>query len=67
MRAYTLTILTKLAGEEGHPIVEKEIVAWANNKVGIGWDRYGIQIVIPWSLYIQTYYRTLKNVVLYCR
>jgi len=32
MRAYTLSILTTLAGT-GHPIVEKEIVEWANNKV----------------------------------
>lgn len=36
MRAYTLTILTKLAGEDGHPIVEKEIVSWANNKLAEG-------------------------------
>jgi len=33
MRAYTLSILTKLAGQDGHSIVEKEIVAWANNKL----------------------------------
>lgn len=32
MKAYTLSILTKLA-DSGHPIVEKEIVAWANQKV----------------------------------
>ena len=32
MKAYTLSILTKLA-DTGHPIVEKEIVAWANDKV----------------------------------
>lgn len=32
MRAYTLTILSKLA-QSGNPIVEKEIVQWANNKL----------------------------------
>lgn len=34
MRAYTLSVLTKLAGDDSHAIVEKEIVAWANTKVG---------------------------------
>jgi plastin-3 len=34
MRAYTLSILQKLASNDtGHPIVEKEIVAWANEKL----------------------------------
>ena len=34
MKAYTLSILTKLAGQDAqHPIVEREIVAWANEKV----------------------------------
>lgn len=32
MRAYTLSVLTQLAGT-GHPIVEKEIVDWANAKL----------------------------------
>ncbi|GIY35182.1 plastin-2 [Caerostris darwini] len=32
MRAYTLTILTQLANT-GHPVVEKEIVEWVNNKL----------------------------------
>jgi len=32
MKAYTLSILTRLAGT-GHPIVDKEIVEWANDKV----------------------------------
>lgn len=32
MRAYTLSILQSLAAT-GHPIVEKEIVDWANRKV----------------------------------
>lgn len=32
MRAYTLSILTKLA-ESGNPIVEREIVTWVNNKL----------------------------------
>jgi len=32
MKAYTLSMLTKLAGT-GHPIVEKEIIAWVNEKV----------------------------------
>ncbi|KAK2190670.1 hypothetical protein NP493_70g00021 [Ridgeia piscesae] len=37
MKAYTLSILTKLAGQEGeHPIVDKEIVAWANKKLKEG-------------------------------
>jgi len=35
MKAYTLTILTKLAGQDGHPIVEREIVDWANQKLQI--------------------------------
>lgn len=34
MRAYTLTILTQLANT-GHPVVEKEIVEWVNNKVSL--------------------------------
>jgi plastin-3 len=35
MKAYTLTILSKLAGDpnSNHPIVDKQIVAWANEKV----------------------------------
>lgn len=35
MRAYTLTVLTNLAKNEGgdQPIVEKEIVEWVNRKV----------------------------------
>lgn len=33
MRAYTLSILSRLAREDGHPIVEKEIVSWANEKL----------------------------------
>jgi len=32
MKAYTLSILTKLAGT-GHPIVDKEIIDWVNNKL----------------------------------
>lgn len=32
MRAYTLTVLTQLANT-GHPIIEKEIVEWANKKL----------------------------------
>jgi len=32
MKAYTLSILTRLAGT-GHPIVDKQIVEWANDKV----------------------------------
>jgi plastin-3 len=36
MRAYTLSILSQLAEDRGMSggIVEKEIVEWANNKVG---------------------------------
>ncbi len=35
MKAYTLSILAKLAGDPSgnHPIVDKQIVAWANEKV----------------------------------
>lgn len=33
MKAYTLSILTRLA-DSGHPIVDKEIIAWTNDKVG---------------------------------
>ncbi|XP_014666358.1 PREDICTED: plastin-1-like [Priapulus caudatus] len=32
MRAYTLSILTQLSGA-GHPIVEREIIVWVNNKL----------------------------------
>jgi len=32
MKAYTLSVLTKLAGT-GHPIVDKEIIDWVNNKL----------------------------------
>lgn len=34
MKAYTLSILTRLAGT-GHPIVDKQIVEWANEKVSV--------------------------------
>jgi plastin-3 len=34
MRAYTLAILNKIAGQ-GHPIVENGIIDWANSKVNI--------------------------------
>ena len=34
MRAYTLSLLSKL-NEDGTPIVESEIIAWANNKVDL--------------------------------
>ena len=34
MKAYTLSILAKLSGQDSnHPIVDKEIVVWANQKV----------------------------------
>jgi plastin-3 len=37
MKAYTLSLLSKLAGsDDGHPIVESEIVSWANNKLAAG-------------------------------
>lgn len=32
MRAYTLSVLSQLANT-GNPIIEKEIVAWANRKL----------------------------------
>ena len=36
MKAYTLSILTKLAGHDAaHPVVEREIVAWANDKASM--------------------------------
>ena len=35
MRAYTLSVLTQLA-DTGHPIIEKEIIEWANNKLNTG-------------------------------
>ena len=34
MRAYTLSLLSKL-NEDGTPIVESEIISWANNKVSV--------------------------------
>jgi len=34
MKAYTLSMLTKLAGQDAaHPVVERQIIAWANDKV----------------------------------
>lgn len=33
MRAYTLSLLTNLAGPGEKPIAEREIIAWANGKV----------------------------------
>jgi plastin-3 len=41
MKAYTLSILTKLA-DTGHPIIEKEIVAWANQKLKDGGKKTSI-------------------------
>jgi plastin-3 len=35
MRAYTLSVLTKLANS-GNPIVEREIIDWVNNKLASG-------------------------------
>ncbi|KAL5007401.1 hypothetical protein ScPMuIL_016207 [Solemya velum] len=35
MRAYTLTMLTSLSGT-GHPVVEKEIIEWAKQKLASG-------------------------------
>lgn len=32
MRAYTLSMLEKIAGQ-GHPVVENGIIEWTNNKV----------------------------------
>lgn len=32
MRAYTLAMLAKIAGQ-GHPVVENGIIEWTNNKV----------------------------------
>lgn len=33
MRAYTLSILSKLAAHDGRIVAEKEIAEWANDKV----------------------------------
>lgn len=33
MRAYTLSILTQLAGGSGQTVVESQIIAWTNNKL----------------------------------
>jgi hypothetical protein len=45
MRAYTLSILANLG--DGHPVLEKQIVAWANGKISeVEWDkkcRFGIR------------------------
>ena len=35
MKAYTLAMLTELAGTEGHRVVDKQIVEWVNTKVRI--------------------------------
>ena len=36
MKAYTLSILAKLQGDDTHPIVDAQIVEWANNKLKMG-------------------------------
>lgn len=33
MKAYTLSILAKLAGDGSHPIVDKEIIVWVNERL----------------------------------
>ena len=33
MKAYTLAMLQELTGQDGHRVVEKEIVEWVNTKV----------------------------------
>ena len=38
MRAYTLSILQKLA-QSTTPIADKDIINWANEKVNTGFDR----------------------------
>lgn len=48
MRAYTLAMLDKIAGQ-GHPVVENGIVEWANNKVCIFvlcfiYDKIGLEL-----------------------
>ena len=49
MKAYTLSILTKLAGQEGeHPMVDKEVVAWANEKVRQAFKRTTQNIKSAW-------------------
>ena len=59
MKAYTLSILTKLAGQDaGHPIVEREIVAWANEKVC---KRHSVCCI---SLSLFNIYRQLLQVAL---
>lgn len=44
MRAYTLSMLTRLAGQDGHPILEKEIVEWVNEKVDIIYLRCQVKL-----------------------
>ncbi len=42
MKAYTLALLTELAGSEGHRIMEREIIEWVNTKVRrAGWGAEG--------------------------
>lgn len=58
MRAYTLSVLTRLANT-GNPIIEKEIVQWVNNKLasaGKGCSIRSFQvslvIIISFSLHL---------------
>ena len=54
MKAYTLSILTKLAGQDAsHPVVEREIVAWANQKVS-----FAVRVCVDQS---QDQFYVLKN------
>jgi len=43
MKAYTLSILTRLAGT-GHPVVDKQIVEWANDKVSFMLHCYELSV-----------------------
>lgn len=52
MKAYTLSILSKLAGDQSgnHPVVDKQVVAWANEKVCCFFTRLGAAFaLIRWS------------------
>ena len=44
MRAYTLSLLSKL-NEDGTPIVESEIISWANNKVCVSLKNHIVSVL----------------------
>ena len=51
MRKYTLTLLAKLS-PDGTPIVETEIITWANQRLegkGVTIRHFGVRILNPWA------------------